>query len=164
MNLELESVFNTPGLTEPFSFALPANYDALPFAQPPQITGEVRNRAGIVTLQGQAQVQLATHCDRCAGEFTHAIAVPLYHTLVLSLNNENTDDFVLLEGYRFNPCDLIWEDIVLNMPPRILCQPDCAGLCSMCGTNFNTASCDCIAPQPEQTDTIQPFAHLKDII
>ncbi|MCL2195974.1 MAG: DUF177 domain-containing protein [Oscillospiraceae bacterium] len=162
--LELESVFNTPGLVEPFSFAMPASYNALPFAQPPVITGSVRNRAGVVTLQGTAQVQLAAQCDRCADEFTHSAAVPLHHTLVLSLNNENTDDFVLLQGYRFSPCDLIWEDIVLAMPPRILCDADCAGLCNMCGTNHNIASCNCVAPQPENTDTTHPFAHLKDII
>jgi len=143
MFLELESVFNTPGLSEPFSFTLPTSYDALPFAQPPAITGEVRNRAGVVTLQGTAQVRLDAQCDRCAQPFDFHANIPLQHTLVLSLNNENSDDFVLLDGHRFAPGDLIWEDIVLSLPQKLLCRDDCAGLCAQCGANLNQSSCNC---------------------
>lgn len=143
MFLELESVFNTPGLAEPFSFCLPESYDALPFAQPPKITGKVRNRVGVVTLEGSANVQLTSQCDRCATNFDFKTNVPLQHTLVLSLNNENTDEYVLLNGYRFNPCDLVWEDIVLAMPPKLLCNDGCAGLCPQCGANQNNNPCNC---------------------
>ena len=143
MFLELESVFNTPGLAEPFRFSLPESYSALPFVQRPEITGEVRNRAGVVTLEGQANVQLSSPCDRCAVSFDYKASVPLQHTLVLSLNNENTDEYVLLDGYRFNPSDLIWEDIVLAMPPKLLCSNNCAGLCPQCGANLNNAPCNC---------------------
>jgi len=143
MFLELESVFNTPGLSEPFSYSLPKSYDLLPFAQPPPIAGEVKNRAGVVTLEGTAKVRLAATCDRCAKEFDYATDIPLRHTLVLSLNHENNDDFVLLDSYRFSPSDLVWEDIVLALPPKLLYGDACRGLCHRCGANLNENPCDC---------------------
>lgn len=30
------------------------------------------------------------------------------------------------------------------LPMSILCREDCAGLCAQCGTDLNTASCDCV--------------------
>ena len=143
MFLELESVFNNPGLSEPFDYRLPERYDDLPFAQPPAIIGEVKNRAGVVTLEGRADVRLYACCDRCAVDFGYVANVPLFHTLVLSLNDESHDDFVLLSSYRFSPDDLIWEDIVLALPPKLLCKPDCAGLCHRCGQNLNEKACEC---------------------
>ena len=159
MFLELESVFNVTGLTEPFRFNLPASYNALPFAQQPVISGEAKNRAGVVTLEGTAHVKLASQCDRCAQNFDYDATVPLEHTLVLSLNNENTDGFVLLDGYRFNPCDLIWEDIVLAMPQKFLCRTDCAGLCHHCGANRNDSPCAC---KPEVNPRLAALAHLLE--
>jgi len=157
--LEIESVFNNPGLELPFCFALPESYDALPFAQPPMITGRVKNRAGVVTLEGKAQVQLAAQCDRCAKDFVYQAEIPLRHTLVMSLNNENTGEYVLLESYRFSPCDLVWEDIVFALPPKILCNPDCQGLCHQCGANLNESTCAC---KPESDPRLEALKQLLE--
>ena len=144
MFLELESVFNTPGLSQAFDFKLPASYDQLPFARPPVVTGTVKNRAGVVSLEGTAQVRLLAQCDRCAQAFHYEQSVPLKHTLVLSLNSENSlDEYVLLDSYRFSPDDLVWEDIVLALPPKVLCDEDCKGLCHRCGANRNESNCNC---------------------
>ena len=146
MFLELESVFNTPGLSEPFAFRLPESYDALPFAQPPEISGQAKNRAGVVTLEGTAHIRLRASCDRCAARFDYAADTPFNHTLVLSLNEGDSGDLILLDGFRFSPDDLIWEDIVLSLPPKTLCQPGCKGLCPRCGKNLNEGPCAC-APE-----------------
>ncbi len=33
--------------------------------------------------------------------------------------------------------------VVLSLPTRILCRPDCKGLCPTCGSNLNEGTCDC---------------------
>ncbi len=37
----------------------------------------------------------------------------------------------------------IRDEIILDHPIRILCKPDCRGLCSFCGVNLNIEKCDC---------------------
>jgi len=143
MYLELEAVFNNPGLFVPFDYALEGFDGMLPFAASPRVAGQVKNRAGVVTLEGSAQVRIHTQCDRCAAPFEYRAEVPLEHTLVLSLNREDSDGLILLEGTRFSPDSLVWEDIVFSMPSRLLCKPACKGLCQRCGRNLNESPCEC---------------------
>ncbi len=35
------------------------------------------------------------------------------------------------------------DEIILEHPIRILCKPDCRGLCSFCGANLNHEKCNC---------------------
>jgi uncharacterized protein len=35
------------------------------------------------------------------------------------------------------------EQVLLSLPSRTLCQPDCKGLCPRCGQNLNQATCNC---------------------
>ena len=38
------------------------------------------------------------------------------------------------------------EDVVLNLPSKVLCKEDCKGLCPQCGKNLNDGPCDCKEP------------------
>jgi len=39
--------------------------------------------------------------------------------------------------------DVVREQLLLSLPTRTLCQPDCKGLCPRCGQNLNLAACNC---------------------
>ena len=39
--------------------------------------------------------------------------------------------------------DAVREQVLLSLPERTLCQPNCKGLCAHCGGNLNEVSCDC---------------------
>jgi uncharacterized protein len=45
--------------------------------------------------------------------------------------------------------DVLREQVLLALPARTLCQPDCKGLCPVCGHNRNEVSCDCVSRQPD---------------
>ncbi len=42
--------------------------------------------------------------------------------------------------------DVLREQVLLAAPVKLVCREDCKGLCPQCGTNLNTAKCNC--PQP----------------
>ncbi len=46
------------------------------------------------------------------------------------------EDSLLLE-------DVLREQVLLSLPVRILCKPDCKGLCPRCGANRNRQFCTC---------------------
>ena len=39
--------------------------------------------------------------------------------------------------------DVLREQVLLSLPVRTLCKPDCKGLCPRCGENRNTGACHC---------------------
>jgi uncharacterized protein len=51
------------------------------------------------------------------------------------------------EGGRLPVEDVLREQVLLSLPARALCQPDCKGLCPRCGRNLNTEICACDASQ-----------------
>jgi len=39
--------------------------------------------------------------------------------------------------------DVLREQVLLSLPARTLCQPECKGLCPRCGQNRNEVACSC---------------------
>ena len=36
------------------------------------------------------------------------------------------------------------EEVLLNFPMKVLCDPECKGICPGCGVNLNDGECECI--------------------
>jgi len=57
-------------------------------------------------------------------------------------------DVMFITGDQLDVETLAAEQVMLNLPMRVLCQPDCPGLCARCGANKNQkGSCRC---EPER--------------
>jgi uncharacterized protein len=61
-------------------------------------------------------------------------------------------------GEKINLRDPIQEQVILALPDRVLCKPDCKGLCPQCGADLNEAACDC-----DRTPPFGKFAALKHL-
>ena len=59
---------------------------------------------------------------------------------------------------NFDIKELVRDQIILNMPLRVLCSEECKGLCSICGCNLNNQTCDCMSEQYSNSQ----FAALQD--
>jgi uncharacterized protein len=162
MVLELETVFNTPGESLAFDFLLEMPQDALLFAECPRVAGWVKNRAGVVTLEGTAEGLLRTQCDRCAEPLDYRTETPFAHTLVTTRASDESDDLVLLESYHYSPDHLVWEDLVLALPQKILCRASCKGLCPRCGKNLNEGPCACKPEGDPRWAALQNFPAESD--
>jgi uncharacterized protein len=42
--------------------------------------------------------------------------------------------------------DVLREQVLLASPVKLVCREDCKGLCPQCGTNLNSATCNCQQP------------------
>ncbi|MDD6168654.1 MAG: DUF177 domain-containing protein, partial [Lachnospiraceae bacterium] len=47
---------------------------------------------------------------------------------------------------------------LVNWPAKVLCKPDCKGICPKCGTNLNLETCDC-----EQGELDPRMAAFQDV-
>ena len=53
-----------------------------------------------------------------------------------------TGEGVLLE-------DILREQLLLEVPIKVVCREDCKGLCPHCGQNLNQGSCNCVAQEQD---------------
>ena len=116
---------------------------AYPLTDPVNVTGAVTVRAGVVQLSARAAFTFHGRCDRCLTPFTETYDIPLEHTLVATLEDEENDDYILLDQYRLDLDDLVLADVLLELPYKSLCREDCRGLCPLCGKNLNEGLCGC---------------------
>ncbi len=147
MIIELESIFNTEGLSHRFDYELDLSAIQVsgysPVKKPVKVKGCIENKAGIVNLKGTAHLVYEAPCDRCATEVTKEFNYPLEHTLVVALESGENDAFLEVPNMRLNLDELVEEDVNLALPSKYLCNEECKGLCMKCGKNLNEGQCEC---------------------
>jgi uncharacterized protein len=57
--------------------------------------------------------------------------------------NESDIDTAFIVGSELHVDEVMREQVVLSVPMKPLCSPECKGLCSNCGANLNQESCGC---------------------
>ena len=164
MLLGLSKIIDCPGASVPFSVGVDL-HDLLygqcyPVDEPVVAEGTVRNTAGVLVMKGQLHTTVHGICDRCTGAYEEAVTIPLDVVLVTEMaNEENEDENVFpLVSDSADLEDIVRTVFVLNFDPKLLCDPDCKGLCCGCGKNLNHEACAC------QKEIDPRFAALKQLL
>ena len=164
MLLGLKDIIHRPGASVSFSESVDLS-DLLfgtcyPVTEPVLAVGTVRNTADVLMMKGTITTCLHGVCDRCAGEFTREVEIPLDVVLVEELSNEeNEDEWVFpLEADAADLEEIVRTVFVLNLDSKLLCKPDCKGICCGCGKNLNEESCTC------QKELDPRFAALRQLL
>lgn len=114
---------------------------------------DVRKDAEKVRLVGRVKTTLEVACGRCLEPYQIPVDAP-FDLLFLPAaveaasggEHEMDQDDVGVTYYRDDVIDLaevMREQFFLALPMKPLCREGCLGLCPVCGTNRNTATCTC---------------------
>ena len=164
MLLGLSKIIDSPGASIPFSVNVDLSDllygECYPVSEPVTASGVVRNTAGVMVMTGSIETTIHGVCDRCATNFDQQVTFPIDVVLVTELSNEeNEDEWVFpLEGDNADLEDIVRTVFVLNFGSKLLCKPDCKGLCCGCGKNLNHEACTC------QKEIDPRFAALKQLL
>ncbi|ACV68698.1 YceD family protein [Desulfohalobium retbaense] len=105
-------------------------------------------------IRGSLKGELEMACHRCA----EPARVPVHRDFELfeQLPDEEADDLEALtpgflrendEILELDVAGILWEELQLAVPDKVLCAAECLGLCPHCGANLNTNSCDCASEE-----------------
>lgn len=72
---------------------------------------------------------------------------------------QESDDYEIFEDQPIEMREIVFENLVMAMPMRFVCQADCPGLCPQCGQDLSVSACAC---QPEVGDP--RLAILKELL
>ena len=164
MLLGLSKIMDSPGASVSFSVSADLSDllygNSYPVSEPVLATGTVRNTAGVLVMKGLLTTCLHGVCDRCASAFDQDVEIPIDVVLVHELADEDNEDewvFPLVEDSA-DLDDIIRTVFVLNMDSKLLCKPDCKGICGGCGRNLNHEACSC------QKELDPRFAALRQLL
>lgn len=121
-----------------------------PFCAPVQVQARIKAFAGSALVDIHAVYTVTKPCDRCCETVNREYARDFSHTVVRSLNDEEDGgEYLVVEDERLDLDELLREDILLDMPSKFLCSPECKGLCPSCGKNLNQGPCGCNRKEPD---------------
>jgi len=94
-----------------------------------------------VVVQGQFTASLPAECVRCLKPFTLPVRTKLQDLFVYPPPNPSDPLLAIGEDAILDLEPLLREYLLLDLPLRPLCTPDCRGLCPVCGTDLNLSDC-----------------------
>ncbi|MCQ2537140.1 MAG: DUF177 domain-containing protein [Lachnospiraceae bacterium] len=101
-------------------------------------------------------------CGRCLVPQRVEVPVDFENEIDMSLSNEERasqlDETEYINGYDLLVDRLVYEEILLGFPMKVLCDEDCKGLCKVCGANLNLGECGC-----DRTELDPRMAAIRDI-
>ena len=116
---------------------------------------------GKAKIEAEAVFVFTAVCDRCLKPVEQRIS--LRFTREVWAPEASSDAAVyeeqpFMDGFVLDVDDLLISEIVTSWPMKILCKPDCKGICPTCGRDLNEGMCDCdnFVPDPR-------MAAIKDI-
>jgi uncharacterized protein len=106
------------------------------------------------------QVSLEGPCMRCLEDARIDLAIRTreYQETGSEASDETTMPY--LADDRLDLSAWARDAIALELPDKVLCREECAGLCPGCGANLNVESCTC--PPPEPDSRFAKLAELRD--
>lgn len=164
MLLGLSKIIDSPGASIPFSVSVDLSDlqygESFPVSEPVLASGSVRNTAGVLVMRGGLETTIHGVCDRCAADFTAKVAFPIEAVLARTSDGEESEDEWVfpLVGDSTDLEDIVRTVFVLNLSSKLLCRPDCKGLCPRCGKNLNDGPCGC------QKELDPRFAALRQLL
>jgi uncharacterized protein len=142
--------------------------DAYRVVAPVRVDLEIHKDKDRFRLTGTAQTELELACGRCLEPFRMPFEGQIDVRYLPASELSTEDEREVAEGdldtgyYRDDQIDLnelLREQFYLALPMKPLCRDTCAGLCSLCGTNLNTGTCQCTSQWEDPR--LAPLKELK---
>ncbi len=163
MLLDLKDIFVSDGACKDVNYALSLSEIEIsgehPFNSPVSVSAHAENRAGMVTLDIDADFVYSTSCDRCLAPVEREFDYHFSHKLIENLEEDFNDDYIEAPDLSLDLDELVSSDILLELPSRFLCKGDCQGLCQKCGHNLNLGDCGC-----DKTEIDPRLEALKELL
>ncbi len=129
-------------------------------------SGTVIKSEDDIYIEGKLQGAIESECSRCLTSFKMPLDLEVNVVYVPEREVSEEEGADIEEGantfyYSGDTVDLRQEiqDLVLvSLPIKPVCRPECKGLCSQCGADLNEGPCGC-----EQRTGPSPFDKLKGL-
>lgn len=123
----------------------------------------------VLELVGTGGITVSIPCDRCLEEVSVEIPISFKRKLDMKLTDEervnDLDENAYLTGMDLDVDQLVYFEVLMNWPLKVLCKEDCKGICRQCGKNLNEGPCDCVEEpkDPRMAAISDIFSKFKEV-
>lgn len=175
MLINLTELFSRDGKEKTYTLDIEMNVFRAPDAvydivSKKPVSLRIRNLGGRKLLvEGKASLALEIPCSRCLEPVRCPFELDIGEELDMSKTEEeraaDLNEQPYVSGYNLDVDQLLSNELLLNLPMKVLCREDCKGICNRCGANLNreTCSCDRSSPDPRMSVIQDLFQQFKEV-
>ena len=121
-----------------------------------------------LTIDGACRLVLEIPCDRCLEPVATEFDLKFSKNIDLAADDNQIDELDeknYIDGYNLDVDKLLYNEILIGWPMKILCSESCKGICNVCGQNLNKGSCDCedTSLDPRMSVIRDVFKNFKEV-
>ena len=112
-------------------------------------------------IRGTVDIEVSIPCGRCLEEVPTPVRFDIDKELTIDggvIIDEEMEETDYLIGFELDVEKLVYAEILVNWPMKVLCSETCEGICNVCGMNLNKGTCDC-----QRTELDPRMAAIQDI-
>jgi len=116
---------------------------------PAEIDFDILRTGDKYNFDGKINATIEPECARCLKLFTYPVNARVNFILdqseAVTSGQMDDDDyrFISKSTLTYDVLSQVREALLVSLPMKLLCSPDCLGLCPQCGINRNIEKCDC---------------------
>lgn len=120
-------------------------------------------------MEGKVKFSLSIPCGRCLEPVVCPFDLDIDQELDMKQTEEerveSLDEQPYVSGYNLDVDQLLSNELLLNLPMKVLCSENCQGICNRCGANLNHGSCSCdqSSPDPRMSVIQDLFQQFKEV-
>lgn len=129
----------------------------------------IRNQENeTVHISAEVNIEAEILCSRCLEPVPTPVRFSIDRVFRIGsdgLSEEDEEAADYLSGYELDTEKLLYAEILVNWPVKVLCRDDCRGICKVCGTNLNEGDCSCqkTEPHPGMAAIADIFQKFKEV-
>lgn len=151
MKINLTEIFSGNSDTAVLDHTFPADHVAMdgityPLTSPIHVSGTIKKvEDKSFVLEGSMEARVAIPCSRCTALVDYLIEASFSKDLNLQADKDSDQEsHEYVTGYLMDLEKLVYDELYLNFPMKVVCKDDCKGICPQCGVNLNEEACDCM--------------------
>lgn len=135
--------YQTAGYSREFPFEFPSIH-LEPDLDLTNLVGSAkatRTAQGLL-MQVKFQANVSAECVRCLTGFSLPLEIDFTDLYAFSQNSVTESVLLLPDNGKVDLGPVVREEMLLAIPISPICDPNCKGLCPICGENLNESNCN----------------------
>lgn len=120
----------------------------------------------VFNMDADIHCSLNIPCDRCLEDVKIDFDIKVSKEIDLNKSKQDCEDeYPFIEGSSLNVDRFVYNEILVNLPMKVLCSEDCKGICNRCGANLNSQTCNCETKEldPRMSKILDVFNNFKEV-
>jgi len=142
--------------------------DEIKQLSPASVTGKLYVLDDKLFLTCEVSTEFRVNCSRCLKAFNYPMDTKISAELVREdavEDDDEIDDLIYYQNDIIDLAEVVKENIILQLPMKMLCSKNCGGLCPTCGIDLNHQQCECNQAEEVEEETVDPrLAKLKELL